>query len=538
MWPFKLNVERMKKKQDVPGLIRALKGPDFCVRAEAEKAMRSIAQSRSWPLWVGPYGGGSYEQYLESAGSLLGVLNESNDTVRAAMVDALVYINEPYARQLFYGALRNGNANARVTAIWALEHIGVEGPAEPFICALQNSNADVRRCAASMLYRIGDASAEEPLIHALNDSNPGVRRCAASALEKIVGTASTYPLIRGPGDSAADARRIEPFNHALDDDKRVIRFRAIWLFEKIREKRKIRALVRDLTNRNQFSGRSRRNAGDALAELGSAAVGPIIRAFRRSPGTVCEYSVEALVNIGDAAVLPLIRALKDSNEAVRNGAASALGGIGDAIAVVPLIAALQGDGYIGNVIEALGKFRDPRAVESLIGVLKDKHYWQAAKALGSIGDVRAVMPLVAALDDSNEMTRQYAVRALGKIPDARAVEPLIGVLMDSNWLVRKYAAAALGYIGDTRAIGPLISALNDTELTEAVQSALLSLVEHAATTLSPNDLRLAASMQNTYRFYLDVRAETCGGGNSGCDVWFTRIKQLARQELIRRGLGA
>jgi HEAT repeat protein len=50
------------------------------------------------------------------------------------------------------------------------------------------------------------------------------------------------------------------------------------------------------------------------------------------------------------------------------------------------------------------------------------------------------------------------------IGDNRAVEPLIGALKDENWNVQKTAAEALGKIGNKRALGPLMEALKDEDV--------------------------------------------------------------------------
>jgi len=67
----------------------------------------------------------------------------------------------------------------------------------------------------------------------------------------------------------------------------------------------------------------------------------------------------------------------------------------------------------------------------------------AAKALGKIKDPRAVEPLIATLKDKDSDVRWHAARALEKIQDPRAVEPLIATLKDKDSEVRWHAAEAL-----------------------------------------------------------------------------------------------
>jgi len=120
-----------------------------------------------------------------------------------------------------------------------------------------------------------------------------------------------------------------------------------------------------------------------------------------------------------------------------------------------------------SAARALGGIKDARAVEPLIGALKDKEWpvrWSAASALGKIKDTRAVEPLIGALRDIDELVRCDAAWALGKIDEARAVEPLIGALKDKEWPVRYNAACALAEISDARANEALIDALRREDL--------------------------------------------------------------------------
>jgi len=61
--------------------------------------------------------------------------------------------------------------------------------------------------------------------------------------------------------------------------------------------------------------------------------------------------------------------------------------------------------------------------------------------------------------DSNE--RRSAAIALGKTKDPKAVEPLIQALKDESWVVRSEAACSLGNIEDVRAVEALTEATQD-----------------------------------------------------------------------------
>ena len=110
--------------------------------------------------------------------------------------------------------------------------------------------------------------------------------------------------------------------------------------------------------------------------------------------------------------------------------------------------------------EALGEFRDPRAIAPLISRLKEEDWpspshMSTANALAKIGSP-AVEPLIQHLKDGNKNIRAGTALALGKIGDTKAITGLISNLWDPIPFVRWSAADALGAIGD-----PAVPALLD-----------------------------------------------------------------------------
>ena len=94
--------------------------------------------------------------------------------------------------------------------------------------------------------------------------------------------------------------------------------------------------------------------------------------------------------------------------------------------------------------EKLAAKHDLKGLIKALGYQKDSGVRRAATfGLGKLGDVRAVEPLVGALRDVSPGVREGAVLALEAIGDVRAVEPLIDALGDHHATVRKSAAKAL-----------------------------------------------------------------------------------------------
>ncbi len=235
----------------------------------------------------------------------------------------------------------------------------------------------------------------------------------------------------------------------------------------------------------------------------------------------------------------LKKQLTSDNSETRIQAAQKLGEIKDSRAVEPLIAALKDRRVQEAAIVALGKIGDARALEPLIAALKDIYSdvrWWAAYALGKIGDARAVESLIAALKDSDSDVG--AAEALGKIGDTRAVEPLMSVLEDGNgeWRSRARvdAARALGEIGDARAVGPLIQSVSDKWVSEFAVESLKKLLERYASEVSEDDLHATISLSDVveYSYSTAGACQTIVSEKVSCSL----VRQLARQELIRRGL--
>ena len=70
----------------------------------------------------------------------------------------------------------------------------------------------------------------------------------------------------------------------------------------------------------------------------------------------------------------------------------------------------------------------------------------AAHALGEIDDARAVDALIGALKDEDPEVREMVAWALGELEQARAVPGLVSALGDADWRPRAKAAWALGEI--------------------------------------------------------------------------------------------
>lgn len=188
-------------------------------------------------------------------------------------------------------------------------------------------------------------------------------------------------------------------------------------------------------------------------------------------------------------------------------------------------------------------------VETLMALLKDgsKDHpvrgqfplrYKALSGLVALGAV-AVEPLCLALQDQDGYTRRFAAEALARIGDPRAVVPLVIALQESEVYVQRHVAGALAKVGDAWAVVPLCRALGTPDIAREALHALRIVLERTAGNVPSDDLRRVASLADESYAMVEL-PDTDGGYLSWERVEQSLdcrpVKQLARQELERRGL--
>jgi HEAT repeat protein len=211
-----------------------------------------------------------------------------------------------------------------------------------------------------------------------------------------------------------------------------------------------------------------RAASDALAEIGSQAVGPLIQASSDRRSCVRRMAVEALRKIDDPRVEEaLLGALKDRNALVKWTAAGYFMPKASDRAVPFLIETLK-DEYL-NVrrcaIFALANRKDPLVVDALISRLREELDFVIQDQIVStlyqitVDDRTTIAMLIRALKEKSKWVRRGAIAALQNTDDPLIVDPLIEALRDESMDISEQASRKLGKMKDPRAIGPLIQAL-------------------------------------------------------------------------------
>jgi len=352
-------------------------------------------------------------------------------------------------------------------------------PAIPSLLAvLSDKDASVRRDAIRTLGQIGGDSAIKPIVAAMKDEKEReIRQQAAKTLIKL-GYAP---------ESIEDqvTLHVAVGNESMDKLVKIGPQAVVPLCELLRKIKAdklysdavfvVKALVRIGTpDKPKTAERVSKNSSgkSATPELSEP------QALTYSP-EIASIVVDSLIAVADG---------KDyvgsgysnvaSSRPLTCEAVSALGRIRDPKAVQPLIKLLTVERHNDVVKSCALAFRelgDPRASEplaaSLLGYSRSQYDTDYRRAvcdtLVSLGAV-SVDPLIKALSDRSNggysdllRTCALAAEALGEIGDKRAFQPLCSLLKDEDPKVRWKVVVALGELNDKRGIDPLIGALKD-----------------------------------------------------------------------------
>lgn len=318
-----------------------------------------------------------YQQILarvpSASQTLIDVLATAHPIIRARVADVLGLRKDKSTVPALLDALKGEFYTVRARAAIALGRIGDKQVIEPLFAVLKDPEDDVRIAACLGLGYFKDPSTFDEITEVLlDDLKIEVRQAAAKSLGST-------------GHSAALPFLME----ALRD--------SYWWYER-------EAAASDLLN--------------------------------------------AIANMGEAAIDPLIVALKDKEGAVRKFAAG-----------------------------LLGRMKDPRAIEPLGMALYDTHHdvgKMSAEALVSFG-VSSFEILVEALDHPEMWIRIHTVDVLPQIDEPRVALVLLEMLKDPEREVKKHVIEAMGELKDQRtlpALQEIASDRSDRELHGLAKAAL------------------------------------------------------------------
>jgi HEAT repeat protein len=126
------------------------------------------------------------------------------------------------------------------------------------------------------------------------------------------------------------------------------------------------------------------------------------------------------------------------------------------------------DEIIFDVVEKLGRSRDPRAIRALLAAMQDKDKnirYFAVAGLGYTRDHRATKALLAAMSEglNSRYEQSIVTRSLGRLRDPMALKSLLKLATNEFRENRLNAVRALGKFNDMRAFDALCAAMKDPD---------------------------------------------------------------------------
>jgi HEAT repeat protein len=174
-------------------------------------------------------------------------------------------------------------------------------------------------------------------------------------------------------------------------------------------------LVSVLGERGQTGARNA--AADALAGLGEAALGPLVRLLGHPDPDQRKFAADILGQLGlGAAEVPLVRALEDPDLNVRVAVAEALGRVGGELAARALERALAEPEPLLRLatLETLAALGRPPPLPVVVGLLDDARLQRSAfRVLGLIPQAAATERLCRGLASEVRSVHEAALSALG-----------------------------------------------------------------------------------------------------------------------------
>ncbi len=384
------NIEKLKSRKDVPGLIKAL-------GYLKKQKIRTLAAEA-----LGEVGD---RQAIEP---LLALLSDENPDQNIAAISALGKLRASRAVPLLVARLREKGITSRTAELSALLNIG--DPAVGPLLDLLNETAKETRQALILIEtieKIGGQEATAGLQALLSLKNPNLIPHLVETFVRM-GERQTIPLLV----SLLKAAPAEPWTaHVVEG-----LLQLEWTPDSDLEKTALYLVNRDWKK---------------LAEIGKPAVEHIIPLLRNSRSETILQAVETLGAISDVrAVEPLAALLEDRRPEIAASASRSLGKTGSVQAVEPLLQALLDvedasvQAEAKNALCRIGELAVPHLIACLESMDPHERYVSIV-LLGEISDRRAVLPLKTQLKSMDPMEIKAAVVSLGQIGDPLAVDALV-----------------------------------------------------------------------------------------------------------------
>lgn len=435
-----------------PALLAVMLGREDPHAYVSNAAMQACEKLRGSERFPGP----------DLAPALMEILRtDKNPSHQVLAIEELSGDSEPVVVDALREAAKSKDAGVSQAARAALERATRKpGPpvrdlAAEYAAELNSPDPKKRLNAIGFFHNQDQASDTRLLIPLVHDPDAAVRTAAVTALGSINAVSTDSRIER-----ETDYTCVPPLVEALDDTAPEVREAAAAALGDTKSADAVPALSHRLRDPEVKVVVA---VIDAIGRIGApgeaVAIAPLLKAPDSRVRSTTAYSLSWLCN--PETLQPLLDASYEIELAtpVGNAIACILEKGTNEIAVDPLIRLL---GRLPRpdypVIHALGKTRDPKAIEPLVKLLADRssdvRRW-TADALGDIADPRAIPALTPLLKDRERDVRSAAAGAFASMRDFQPPPDLIAALTDIDPWIRLAAAKALAHSNDSQAIDAL-----------------------------------------------------------------------------------
>ena len=590
-----VKIAALRKDEDICGLVVVVEDVTDRLEREREIAMRLKDPDDSVRLEAAKdISMGSDPLSAESAGAVISSLGDKNWRVRRKLVEGLSRRMAPDAVAALLNAFRNEHLDFGLlnSALQILQATSVD-TTQTLADFLRGDDPDLRVQAALALGEQKNPSPVPALVAALDDENANVRYHAIEALgklraseavDRLLAIAETrdfflaFPALEALGkigDPSVAARVIPilddehlceaavetlaftgsaeaagPIVERLNDGKLAVRAAASALTHLYRR------FENDLEAAMRIADRIRRGVGPEAAQAVAIELDHVREpsglemihfagwiddpAVREKLSSLAEYeelregAVKALKAQTSAATEQFVALLRSRNVDVRKAAAAALGEADDGVALEALIESIQSDPEIAPVaVQSLSKSTDPRAFETLIGLLStdDKVLHRSAvEALKTIAKSEMSSRLCGLLKETDPKVREAIVRIIGDLPAKECQDAIYTACGDTDGSVRAAALEQLPNFAGHNAISKLVRALEDSEpQVRATAARVLGRFEGEKTIEA---LRSALSDTDPWTRYFAVRSLTAMNDPESYEL-FKELSERDEAEQVR-----
>lgn len=380
-------------------------------------------------------------------------LEDKVPRVRYDAVRALAESKSPRALDALLAAMKSKDDNLRQSIVGALTHFDSPRVADALISALQDPSPMVRHSAMQRLHEI--KGIDDRLVGMLVGTTPSVQLPAAGVLVDM-----------------KDERGVEPLLAALKNSDLKVRRLAVQYVGEIWEPRMVEPLIGLLKDPDPVT---RTHAINALGcQRDARAFDPLAAAvLEEKSAEVRSSALNALMMTDAPRSIPVIVRLMKADHEVFPGMLPDLSWESRSPEMIPYLAEglKESDPMIRlGMLRYLEEIRDPRALEVIRGLLKDKDEGIRLDAQDTVDTEKLMNPppleagpadvpkLLKMLRSEDAWERDPALRALCKIGGQKVIDGLVALLSDPNPALWDAAGSALARIGDPKSI-PQITAL-------------------------------------------------------------------------------